>query len=53
MNVDKKLTVKVDEATLELWKEAAHTRRTSLSNWVRMVLTATAHKTTGTSDEPG
>lgn len=38
----KKLTVNVDEETLALWKEAAHIRRTTLSEWVRVVLTATA-----------
>ena len=38
----KKLTVLVEDETLELWKEAAHIRRSSLSAWVRRVLTATA-----------
>ena len=37
-----KLTVQVTEQELEAWKEAAHTRRRTLSEWVRQVLNATA-----------
>lgn len=44
---EKKLTVKCTGADLELWKNAAHTRKVTLSEWVRRVLTATAEKTVG------
>jgi hypothetical protein len=37
-----KLTVKVSEEELAAWKVAAHIRRTTLSGWVRQVLSATA-----------
>ena len=40
-----KLTVKCGQDELELWKEAAHVRRTTLSEWVRKVLSATATET--------
>ena len=43
----KKLTVKTDERELELWKQAAYSRRVSLSEWVRRTLTANAEQTTG------
>lgn len=41
----KTLNVRVSDAELELWKQAAWIRRTSLSEWVRKVLTATAEQT--------
>lgn len=41
----KKLTVMVSDEMLALWKEAAHIRRVTLSEWVRRVLTATAENT--------
>lgn len=41
----KKLTVEVEEEMLALWKEAAHIRQVTLSEWVRRVLNATASKT--------
>ena len=47
----KKLTVKVDTSELELWKEAAHIRRTTLSNWVRRTLTANAERTKKESND--
>lgn len=40
--MDTKLTVRVSVEELEAWKVAAHVRRTSLSDWVRQVLSATA-----------
>lgn len=49
---EKKLTVKVSEHELELWKEAAYRRRVSLSEWVRRVLSATAEQTVGRREEP-
>ncbi len=39
------MTVRVSETDLELWKSAAEIRRTSLSDWVRGVLSATAEST--------
>jgi len=39
------LAVRVSDEEMELWKEAAWTRRASLSSWVRAVLTATAKST--------
>jgi uncharacterized protein (DUF1778 family) len=41
----KTLTVRVSEEDLALWKEAAWIRKTSLSQWTRLVLTATAKQT--------
>lgn len=50
---EKKLTVKTDERELELWKEAAYSRRVSLSEWVRRTLTANAEQTTGKKEDDG
>lgn len=41
-----KLTVRVTEEQLAAWKEAAWTRKITLSDWVRAVLDATAAATT-------
>lgn len=43
--MESKLTVRVSEEELAAWKEAAWLRRTSLSDWVRKVLSANAQKT--------
>lgn len=41
-----KLTIRCDDdEQMERWKEAAHIRRASLSEWVRKVLDATAQRT--------
>lgn len=47
-----KLTVRTTDAELERWKEAAHIRRTSLSEWVRRVLDATARDTIAKDGKP-
>jgi len=39
---DTKVQVRVSREEAELWKEAAHIRRSTLSAWMRRVLTATA-----------
>lgn len=48
----KKLTVMAEDAELKLWKEAAWTRRVTLSEWVRKVLNATARSTVTSDTEP-
>lgn len=47
----KKLTVQAEEEELALWREAAYLRRSTLSAWVRRVLTATATSIKEKSDE--
>jgi predicted HicB family RNase H-like nuclease len=42
--MDSKLTVRASEEELRLWREAAWQRRVSLSEWVRVLLTANAEK---------
>lgn len=38
----KKVQIRASSDEVELWKEAAHIRRSTLSAWMRRVLTATA-----------
>ena len=49
----RKLTVRAREGELALWREAAWVRRVSLSQWVRLVLTATAERTMREEGEDG
>ena len=37
-----KVQIRVEEEQLAAWREAAHVRRVSLSEWMRQVLDATA-----------
>jgi len=39
-----KITVNVDQAQLDAWKEAAWSHKVSLSQWVRLILDANAAK---------
>jgi uncharacterized protein (DUF1778 family) len=51
--VERRLSIRVPERELELWKEAAWVRKVSLSEWTRSVLSATAAQTLERAKEKG
>ena len=46
----KRVTVAAEEPQIQAWREAAHIRRVTMSEWIRRVLDATA-KATREADE--